>query len=349
MLPKNLVLDEVVSPKSFAELTDLVSTSYRTKHEQTTLESIRLRPDGTVHTPAGEWRLTQDFLESGAKAIEMPLPYMYKVSPELFCENFSQRQAEATVPVTSARIGDVATGLIVDRKWRYRPASTLDALRAIERAGSFELRRASVSFAGVDVELAVPGCAVEPIAGDVLEVGLALSNSDSGGRQLKASAYTYRLHCTNGAIMSDTLGFARWPNDPRMTYAGGLRAFEHGVADLCEKLEPVAALYLTTADKFVPDNELWNLWRRVAYLLSRSQADSIVGLSEAERLDLQQVIRNRSAVEPAVLTDRNAYEIHNQVTYAAHGRSFAIRRGLQEVGGDFLSRAASWPPSVSLN
>jgi hypothetical protein len=288
-------------------------------------------------------------LEGAAKAIGMPLPYAYKVSPELFCENFTQRQAEATVPVTVSRIGDVATGMIVDGKWRYRPASTADALRAIELAGNFELRRASVSFAGVDVELAVPGCAVEPVVDDVLEVGVALTNSESGGRQLKASAYTYRLVCTNGAIMSDNLGFARWPNDPRMTYAGGLRVFELGVAELCEKLERVAALYLSTAETLIPDYEFWNLWRRVAYLLTRTQADSVLGISEAERLDLQQVIRERRPLEPAVITERNAYEVHNRITYAAHGRSFAVRRGLQEVGGDFLSRAASWPPSVSLN
>ena len=43
------------------------------------------------------------------------------------------------------------------------------------------------------------------------------------------------------------------------------------------------------------------------------------------------------------MTDRNAYEVHNRITFAAHGRSFRNRRSLQEIGGEFLSRASTWP------
>jgi hypothetical protein len=72
-------------------------------------------------------------------------------------------------------------------------------------------------------------------------------------------------------------------------------------------------------------------------------------MSEDKRRDLQQLIRLRGPREPAVATERNAYEVHNRITHAAHGRTFRSRRGLQELGGEFLSRAAAWPPAVSLN
>jgi hypothetical protein len=209
MLPKNLVLDDVVTPKDFDELIELVETTYRVDHEPTTLEAIALRPDGTVHTPQGESQVTRDFLEGCAGAIGMPLGYAYKVSPALFCENFAQRQAETTAPITISRVGNVVTGLIADRKSRYRPACTGDVLRAVRRAEGLTLRRASISFAGVDAEFVRPGSVVEPVVGDILELGIALTNSESGGRQLKASAYSYRLACTNGAIMADEIGTAR--------------------------------------------------------------------------------------------------------------------------------------------
>jgi hypothetical protein len=204
MFPENLVLDEVVTPKNFDELIESVETSYRVEHEQTTLESICLKPDGTVQTPAGELRVTRDFLEHSAAAIGMPLGYFYDITPELFCSNFKQRQAETTSPITICRVGDVATGLILDgKKTRYRPARTGDVLRAIRRLDDLSLRRASVSFTGVDVELVRLGSVVEPVVGDIVETGVAVSNSESGGRQLKAAAYSYRLVCTNGAVMED--------------------------------------------------------------------------------------------------------------------------------------------------
>ena len=90
MLPKNLVLDEVVVPKDLDSLIELVETTYRVDHEQTTLESIALKPDGSVQTPEGEQRVTRDFLEQCSLAIGMPLAYAYKVSPTLFCENFAK-------------------------------------------------------------------------------------------------------------------------------------------------------------------------------------------------------------------------------------------------------------------
>jgi hypothetical protein len=349
MLPSNTVLDEVHGPKEIAELIDLTCTTHRVEHEQVSLEQISLRPDGIVQTPTGEWRATRQFLEGAAKAIGMPLGYAYTIRPELFCENFAQRQMDAARPVTISRVGDVATGLILDGSSRYRPVASADVLRVVQRAFDLEFRRASVSYEGVDAEFVMPGRVVEPIRGDVIEVGVVVTNSESGGRQLKVSAYSYRLVCTNGAIMSDNVGIVRWPNDVRMTYAGCLRAVEKGIGELCEALEPVAANYLQAVGRQLPDNELWNAWRRVAQHVPRPEADEVLGVSEIQRRDLQQLMRTRHPSEPAALTEHSAYDVHNRITHAAHGRTFRVRRALQEIGGDLLSRAAAWPLAPSMN
>lgn len=278
MLAPATVLDEVHSPKELASLLDLLNTTHRVEHEQLSLEQISLRPDGTLKTPTGELRVTRQFLEGVAKAIDLPLAYGYRIRPELFCENVAQRQVDAAKPVTISRAGDVATGLIVDKATRYRPARTADVVQAIQRAFDLELRRASVSYEGVDVEFTLPGRVVEPILGDVVELGVAVSNSESGGRQLKASAYSYRLVCTNGAVMADSLGLVRWPNDARMTYAGCLRAFEKEVAGLCETLEPMASLYKSAVESPLYDHEFWNAWRRVAQHIPRAEADDVLGM-----------------------------------------------------------------------
>jgi len=349
MVPKNLVLDELVVPKNFDALLDLVDSKFRVEHEATTLESLVLRPDGTLQTPAGEWQITLDFLESCSAAIGMPLGYAHRISSDLFCENFARRQAETTAPITICRVGHVATGLVNDRTSRYRPACTADVLRTVREAHDLEFRRASVSFVGVDVEFVRPGMVVEPEVGDVVEVGIAVTNSESGDRHLKASAYSHRLRCTNGAMMTDRVGVARWPNDPRMNPAGCMLAFRRNVVALCDKLEAVSALYKRAVERPVPDVALWNLWRRMAQFLPRSRADEALEITEEERRDLQQVVRTRDTREAPALTRWTAYEVHNRVTHSAHGQSFRVRRGLQELGGEFLTRAASWLPAASAN
>ena len=50
---------------------------------------------------------------------------------------------------------------------------------------------------------------------------------------------------------------------------------------LIDKLESVPPLYTNNVQKLVPDVELFNLWRRVAYVLSRSDADDVLGMAEA--------------------------------------------------------------------
>ncbi len=350
MVPKTLVQDEVTSPKDLGELSDMLDTTHKVVHEPTTLEAIALKPDGVLQTPAGEWPVTQHLLECCAAVIGMPLGYAYQVTPELFCENFKQRQAHSTSPITVCRVGDAAVGLVIDRRSRYRPACTGDVLRSIRQTQDLEFRRASVSFAGVDVEFVRLGMVVEPVVGDVVEVGIAVTNSQTGGRQLKASAYSYRLVCTNGSMFADEVGVARWPNDPRMTDAACLRAFQKDMTSLSCELESVSGLYKAAVDRPIPDVGLWKLWRRVDYLLPRGgNPDAVLGIPEDERRELQQVVRLRDPREAPALTRWNVYELHNRITHAAHGQSFRVRRGLQEIGGELLSRTATWPPIVSTN
>ena len=49
------------------------------------------------------------------------------------------------------------------------------------------------------------------------------------------------------------------------------------------------------------------------------------------------------------MTQWSVYDVHNRITHAADGQRFRTHRGLQELGGDLLSRAADWHPAVSAN
>ena len=336
MLPKNLVLDETATPKNFEALEDLLESTFKTEHEQTTLEALELTPDGTVRTPNGELRLTRDFMEHSMKAIGMPSNYAYSISPELYRENFAQQKRHTTIPVTVCRVGDIATGLVIHKRSRYRPASSLEALRSIEQLKDLELRRASVSYAGIFTEFVKAGSVVEPAVGDIIELGIAISNSEIGDGYLKASAYSHRLVCKNGSVMSDRLGTAHWPNDPRMTPAGCMRSFSMDTSLLLTKVDQISSVYTSVIEKQLSVIEFVNLWRRVSYVLPRgSNPDGVLDVTRAERLELQEIVRGHDVDLPHSSTRWTVYDAHNRITHAAvHGQPLRVRRGLQEVGGD---------------
>ena len=100
------------------------------------------------------------------------------------------------------------------------------------------------------VEFVKSGSIVEPAVGDVIELGVAISNSETGERHLKASANSHRLVCENGAVMSDSLGTAYWPNDPRMTDAGCLRSFSRDLSSLLDKVDGINSLYTSVVQNY---------------------------------------------------------------------------------------------------
>jgi hypothetical protein len=348
MLPENLVFDEVRTPKNLVELIDLCETTYKVDYEQTSLEQLSLSPDGFLQSPQGESFVTRNFLERCAATIGMPSSYAYKITPDLFCENFRSRHVHTTTPVTVCRIGGVAVGLTVDKARRYRPVPTAELLQRIGVTLDLEFRRAAISFFGVDVEFVQPGNVIEPSVGDILEVGVTLTNSETGDRQLKASASSYRLVCTNGAIMSDVLGVARGTNDYRMTNEGIIRAFYKDFGGLVGKLPAVSKLYRDVSQLKIPYSEMWQLWRKAACLVSRSEADEVIGVTEDERREFQLAAEQGEKIGTNPST-HEVYDVHNRLTFAAHGRPLSVRRGLQLLGGGLLSRATEWSTRISLN
>lgn len=351
MLTELLVHDEERSPNSFADLLDVVASEAHVQHVRTTLESIVLNLDGTMDTPAGPMRVTQTILENLAKAIGMPLGFAYRVSYDLFCENFNQHKFVTTCPVTICHVGDVATGLMLDKRNHYQPASSLTILRELRSSGVFDLldfRRASVSFSGVDVELVKKDLVVEPDEGDTIEMGIVFSNSENGGRHLMTTAHSLRLACSNGCRISEKQGVARWPNDPRMTEKSSILAYTKELDELVGNLASIAEVY-SYGDQRVPDTELNSLWRRVAYIASSSEADEIIGLSADQRKALQTTLKKRPFDVLPQPTDFSAYDLHNRITAGAHGRPFLVRRKLQELGGNLLQRSSDWAERAALN
>lgn len=91
----------------------------------------------------------------------------------------------------------------------------MDVLAGLVDESTWEFKGARLGDRGVDLNFVKPGLEVSPLPGDVIELGVQISNSETGFGGAKGSLFALRLVCLNGAVISDKLGSARWNYDLR--------------------------------------------------------------------------------------------------------------------------------------
>jgi hypothetical protein len=333
------MLSEVATPeknavaKSFPELREILDTSFHTTYIPTVLDRIQLKLDGMIEFDGQRLPCTQSFLEAMSKQIGMPVAYAYAVDFELYRHNVEQRKEICSKSVTVCCHRGTAVNL-ADAE--YRPARTVDVLRKIESETIWQLQAAHIDDRGVEISLIEPGrvAAMEP--GDEIELGVRIGNSETGFGSLKASLYSLRLRCTNGAVMRDELGTARWNYDRRVAYLTSIDKFQKDLLKLRSRQDQQAQLYGDGLRRNLLDAELNNLWRRVRASVPAPIVDSILGLQAEERQSFQQVIRERRPGSPAEPTNHILWDVHNRITAAAQRFDFARRSRLESIGGSML-------------
>ena len=213
MLSEIAIPEKGADANSFPELREFLESDFHTTYFPTVLDRIQLRPDGMIEFDGRRMPSTQSFLEALGKHIGMPLAYAYAIDFDLYRHNVEQRKERCSKAVTVCCHRGTAVNL-AGRE--YRPAQTVDVLDKIESETIWQLQRAHVDDGGVEISLIEPGRVAAMAPGDEIELGVRISNSETGFGSLKASLYSLRLVCTNGAVMADQLGTARWNYDRRV-------------------------------------------------------------------------------------------------------------------------------------
>jgi hypothetical protein len=333
------MLSEIARPEknvtvhTLDETQELLETHFKVDRFQTTLEHIHLRPDGHIECEGRILECGQFFLESLAQSIGMSLGYAYDIDFELLRDNFERRKKAKCTALTICVSHDTAVGLAPEQ---YRPARTVDVLREAARQTRWELREARINDRGIDINLIEPGrkAAVEP--GDDIELGIRLSNSETGYAGCKALFFALRMVCTNGAVMSEHRGSARWNYDQRVNYATSIQKFGKDVLKLAGRQESQTQLYSPALNRILLDNQLDNLWRRLRTSLPATSVDTVLGLSLEERQTIHSAVRHRAFGLPPQPTSHRLWDVHNRITAAAQRLDFARRSRLERIGGLML-------------
>jgi hypothetical protein len=343
MLPDYLPPEKNAETKEPSQLRNFLETEYSVERANASLRDLNLLPGAMVEVHGRAFPCTQNFLEDLAAAIGMPVAYAYEIDFNLFQHNFDQRKPvkdhAVQVCISSGRAVGLAHG-------EYRPARTIDILEslALYNSGFWKLQKGSLSDRCIEIDLLSEDFTVQPKPGDEIRVGVRITNSETGACGLKASLFTHRLVCSNGAVMSDRLGTVRWNYDRRVTYISSIANFTRGLLNLRHRQNQLAAVYSSAVERQILEEDVTRLWRRIrsAGNFTPERADSILGITSDERRRIASAVAERhTAGQPAEPGPWNIFTIHNRITAAARTLPFHTRSRLEQIGGDVLTAYSS--------
>jgi len=336
MLPKDLATEKEVQTKSLEEAQEFLENVFAVSYRHTSLEQIAIDKDGVLTVGNERWPYTPHFMEALAHRIKMPLSYALNIDFDLFKENFDRRKQHVCAGVVVCIVRGTAVNLCREN---YFPARTIDVIKELpKRIKQLELQELLLGDRGVEISWVDREIEIKVSPSDVIFGGFRISNSEIGIRGLKASAYTFRQVCSNGAVFADERGVIRWSHDRRVTYATNIERFCTALNILEIPKSELSKKYMDSLERPITDRGVINLWRRLRRAISAEQADSIVGISEKERKQLSAQLRQREDPVIARLTSLNTYQVHNNITATAKQYDLTTRRLLEEIGGNFLWR-----------
>jgi hypothetical protein len=339
MLPTALPPENSAATTNGAELRNFLEATFAVTYVLASLRELSLLPGAILDVRGQAFPCTQSFLEDVAASIGMPADYAYAIEFDLFVHNFQERKRAKDRAIQVCIVAGRAVGLAGGD---YRPARMVDVLDALPSPdeGFWTVQHGWLSDRNVEIDLVSENFVVEPIPNDVIRCGIRLSNSETGGRGLKASLWTLRLICSNGAVMSDDLGTVRWSYDRRVTYVASIARFIDQLLNLRDKQSQLKSVYSNAIARPLFEEQITRLWRRIrsAGKFTPDHTNLILGIDDEERRRLASAVATRHAAnQPAEESPWDAFTIHNRITAAAKAHPFGLRSRLERIGGDVLS------------
>lgn len=324
------------------------SFCYREPHE-TTLDKIQVNGEGFVKVDShGEFSMTQSAFGMLNSIAGIPNTYAASIDKDLWLTNLNVRTAYNKKPVWVSTSVDAKgeTYITAFSKDNKAQARNKDILNLFDDEEAYEVRVIRLWDSGMQVAITVKGLGtIEPVVGDISEIGFKAVNSEIGRRSAKLEGMTFRLICSNGAMLGELFGCAYWPSDKRLSYPASFAAFQKEFSRLSFNVEHLKRLYEASIEKRLTVKEIVTLWRRTERAVqSREAADRILRLGIVERKTFIGDERERQIFEkahnihvPSPETSLILYETFNHITeYAREVSSFSIAHQLEQIAGSAL-------------
>lgn len=258
---------------------------------------------------------------------------------QLACMNFGLSREKQ--PALLRLAGDEVRAVVSERYAALDDRHVVDVVRdVLDRGGYLADARVRALAVGAHtiLRVTIPGEGVAVKAGDVIEYGLDIGNSEVGLRSVQITPITYRLICTNGmrAWRSEAALRMRHVGDPQRLHEQLRDAVPVAFAEARGDIER-----WKKATELLIDNALDEIESLRAIGLSQGDVQA-VGRELATSSGLLRANVGVETLSRALARPTTVFEVANAVTAVARDRAdVAARLTLEEQGHRYLSRRAS--------
>jgi hypothetical protein len=367
------------------ESTQICEQDFSYTRAETFISQISMDEDLSLLIDGQRYRPTEKAHGDLCKVLGIPIDFAFDIPTDLtavIVQRLKREHQQAVVmvaregtivsfidPVKGADGKDKPRNERKKKKPHYQPLSNLSFLHMLEKvwSGTEIDTRITISDSGVQVELLYLDDAfnIEHEVGDITRVGIAISNSETGGPLPLATGYAFRLKCTNGNKIRDKLADVRFSGDWRCTWDNRCDRFTADLKVLKQRMHDkfgdLQTAYRRMVDERLDDKNFYSWYRQAEYLFRgiadrSTHIDNIFGVEPDQRKEIFNRERQRrrelkdantTVIEPPQSTDLHAWNVFNGITAAARDEvRYQRRTALEMLGSDVLQ---SFLPPTSKN
>ena len=380
--PHLLVPEQYIQCNNIEESIEICKQHFSYTSTEISLAQISMDDDLSLFIDGQRYYVTEKAQCDLCKILHIPIEFVWGIPTALTATNVQHLSAIQQQSVIVVAREDTIVSVIDTAKWAegknkpanerhkkkppYLPLSNLAFLHMLEKVWSpNEIKtRITISDRGVQAELLYLDDAfiIEPKVGDFTRVGIAVSNSETGGPLPVATGYALRLLCTNGNKIRQNVGDVRYSSDWRCTWDNRSDRFTYDLKSLKQRMQDkfgdLQTAYRRMVDECLDDKHFYDFYRQTEYLYRgipnrSSHIDDIFGVEPDQRKEIINRERQRrrelkdantTVVEPPQTTDLDAWDVFNGITAAARDElRYQRRTALEILGSDVLK--AYMPPS----
>lgn len=346
------------------EALELCDADFSYSRSKIAVEQISLEKNLSIRFNGEQYQLTEKAFTDLCKVLGVPPKFAKEIPTELTVTIVDKLKSLHEQQIVLIYRDNVVVGVINPSKFlhsrakkqrpHYLPVTNLQTLQLIKNVWNNSGNTASISIsdAGLRVEAVDPEQTIEPKSkpGDITNIGLSVTSSETGGPMLQAKGYTLRLVCTNGATVPENFGLLRFNTDWRVNIDYRLDNFGKRLLNFKVDVEDLKNSYDRLTVGTISEFQFYSIYRQARYIYKNDpegelKADKTLDVKAEERKEIFESVRKRQAeirglatdsIEPPQQTNFQAWDVFNSITAQARRETYINRVALERLGGDMI-------------
>jgi len=294
-------------------------------------------------------KTTRYGLQSLCRMLKIPDPFATIIPLDLLRQNINRlSELQEDIDVVYDTRGNV-TGFVPTK---YRPIETIDLLLGLKEifkeqpTNNLKVRLGTTNtLVGYTSEVFPQ---LEPVQGDVTQVGIEITNSEVQDLDAAAALLLYRLICENGAVMGTQWGKVTYSKDSKLTYESVFSRFIHRVRDFRTDANALASIYQELPNISLNSKEFTIIYNALTRSFGYSNALELVDMEKDEVKEILQFEKERTSWRAVGSLDKfgmrprdvelNAYDTFNKITeFGRNLKNTRESRKAKEIGGRMVT------------